>query len=893
MWRTLFDVRRGEHRRTAFMALYLFFVMVAYYILKPVSAAMFLHKLGAKELPYLYMLVAAIGGVVSYLYTKTAVRSSLAAAVTWSMGVAVLCLVALWRIIGMNVSWMLYAFNVWVSLFSIVLVSQGWMVAANVFDTREAKRLYGLLGLGAVMGSGVGSVITRHGVERSGAPNLVVVSALMVVLAYISFRLATQEKREEVAHAKGAKEQAEFSSRDVVKGMVRQRHLRVMIAIILVMFVVDETTDFQFNFMARARYHDRDSLAAFIATFYMYMSVVSFCLQFFVTGWLMRHLGVGATLKISPTSIALFSVGSAAVPGIGTSVATKFLESLNRYTINKTAMELLYLPLPADLRNRTKAFMDIFVDRTGRGLAGVLLAILVALGWGNPRAIAVLTIAACVLWFVLARRAQNEYLRTVKGRLERRRLDLESARVSVNDPEMLRLLEQTIETGRPRQICYALSLLTEVPEYDLTPALEKLVHNPAPEVRAKVFELAWFTGFDAVLDRALEELRTARKGEQNPALKPAVDCVLAFTGEAQARAREFLDHPNMLAGEAMLQSLKAYPEWVPEVVTAEWLAKAVHDPDAERRYLAAVAIGVLGEEGSIWLPKLLEDSDAHVTAAACRAAGDLRNRACVNAIVQKLVDPGLRGVAIQSLTAYGGSIVGFLGDVLRDESVSPTIRRQIPRILKQLPEQASVDVLLKLIAEQDLSVRLAVLKALSALREGAPHLRYGEIFVTEQILTEARHYYALYAALEPLRDQQASRTAAGLLHRSLEERLRQTLERLFRLLGLNYPPIEMHSAWLAVSHRRKEQFLAALEFLDTVLEPRLKRVVLPMLDSSEHITERGKDLFGVEVRDAAAAVRDLVGSHDPWLKECAMAAAAEQQVVNGATAGSRAAPQRR
>ena len=39
MWRSLFDVRRGEYRRTAFMSLYLFFVMVAYYILKPVSAA--------------------------------------------------------------------------------------------------------------------------------------------------------------------------------------------------------------------------------------------------------------------------------------------------------------------------------------------------------------------------------------------------------------------------------------------------------------------------------------------------------------------------------------------------------------------------------------------------------------------------------------------------------------------------------------------------------------------------------------------------------------------------------------------------------------------------------------------------------------------------------------
>src|SRR5206468_7587253 len=120
----------------------------------------------------------------------------------------------------------------------------------------------------------------------------------------------------------------------------------------------------------------------------------------------------------------------------------------------------------------------------------------------------------------------------------------------------------------------------------------------------------------------------------------------------------------------------------------------------------------------------------------------------VNAIVQKLADAALRGVAIQSLIAYGGSIIGFLGDVLGDESVEPAIRRQIPRILKQLPEQPGVAVLLKSIADSDLSVRLATLKALSAMRETAPQLNYGDIFVTEQILLEARHYYSLYAALE-------------------------------------------------------------------------------------------------------------------------------------------------
>jgi AAA family ATP:ADP antiporter len=428
-----------------------------------------------------------------------------------------------------------------------------------------------------------------------------------------------------------------------------------------------------------------------------------------------------------------------------------------------------------------------------------------------------------------------------------------------------------------------MTMLAEAADYDMAPALQRLVSHPAPAVRAKVFEMAGFTGLDEMLEPAVEELRTARRGEQNPALKPAIDCVLSFSAEPVERALEFLNHPNAQAGEAVLQALRAYPEWKDAIISSEWLSKVVHDKDHERRYLAAVAVGVLGEDGAIWLPKLMDDPDLSVVGAACTSAGQLRNRACVGALVEHLADARLRGVAIQALIAYGGSIVGFLGDMLMDDSVSPLVRRQIPRVLKNLQHQSSVDVLVKAISQHDLSVRLAVLKALTVMRERAPALQYGDIFVTEQILSEAKHYYALYAALESFRDRQSERSAAGLLHRSIEERLKQTLERLFRLMGLRYPPMEMHSAWLAVTTRRREQFLAALEFLDTVLEPRLKRVVLPMLDSTEHVVQRGRDLFGLEVSDAESAVRDLLKSGDPWLKECAIAAAAERKMRNAVT----------
>jgi AAA family ATP:ADP antiporter len=136
----------------------------------------------------------------------------------------------------------------------------------------------------------------------------------------------------------------------------------------------------------------------------------------------------------------------------------------------------------------------------------------------------------------------------------------------------------------------------------------------------------------------------------------------------------------------------------------------------------------------------------------------------------------------------------------------------------------------------------------------------------------------LNAALAPFRNGAPGGPggkAARLLARTIEDRLRRTLERLFRLLGLRYPPKEIYSAYLAVSHHRAEDAAAAMEFLDNVLERNLKRILIPLLDAPEHVADRGRELFGLEARTAEEAIRDLIRSHDPWLVACAMAAAAE------------------
>ena len=164
------------------------------------------------------------------------------------------------------------------------------------------------------------------------------------------------------------------------------------------------------------------------------------------------------------------------------------------------------------------------------------------------------------------------------------------------------------------------------------------------------------------------------------------------------------------------------------------------------------------------------------------------------------------------------------------------------------------------------------------MRETHPKLLYGKDSVVQHILGEARYYYELNAALAPLKDKPET-PSARLLTKTIEERLRSTIERLFRLLGLRYPPAEIYAAYLAVNRHKGEDYTAAIEFLDNVLERELKRVLLPLLDEDARITQTGRELFNIQPKDERTALRELMRSGDSWLVSCAIATAAEWKMI--------------
>ena len=264
------------------------------------------------------------------------------------------------------------------------------------------------------------------------------------------------------------------------------------------------------------------------------------------------------------------------------------------------------MPLPLEVRNRIKAFVDIFMDRAARGIAGLLLLLFVKMSIG-VRGIALVTFAMAVPWVFLTVRAQHEYNRTIRRRLEARRLDLDGARIQVQDADTVHLLETTAAGGNPRQAAYAISLLADAPGYDATSLLGRL----------------------AVITRSEKGCLVVSREETDAVPASPIERVVDATGAGDLFAAGFLvglsrgadnrtaARLGALAAAEVIQHLGARPEApLKALAIRQWIRRM--RSGSKRRALAARVAGAAGQ--GFGAGAALEDDDD------CRRRRGVRGR---------------------------------------------------------------------------------------------------------------------------------------------------------------------------------------------------------------------------------------------------------------------------
>ena len=168
--RKLVDLREGEGARAAFMIGYIYLIIFSYLILKPMTRSLFVKNLGPEQLPFAYMLVALVVGIVAVLYARLAAKIRLDRLINGTTIFLMSNLLLFWWLLtaGIKSPFLYFGLWIWASIYGVLTVSQFWLLANYVFNPREAKRIFPLLAAAAIAGGISGGYFTRAVVKQIG-----------------------------------------------------------------------------------------------------------------------------------------------------------------------------------------------------------------------------------------------------------------------------------------------------------------------------------------------------------------------------------------------------------------------------------------------------------------------------------------------------------------------------------------------------------------------------------------------------------------------------------------------------------------------------------------------------------------------------------------------------
>jgi len=195
-FRKLFDIREGEESRAGLMFIYIFLNISTLLIIKPVSYSLFLSRFGVAQLPFAFILVSISAVVISVLYSRTLKKENLNIVIEKTLRLLVLSLLIFWILLYFEIEreLTLYIFFIWVAIFAVVSTSQFWILANIVFNVREAKRLFGFIGGGAIAGGIFGGYLTKLLAPNIGSENLIFICIGFLALCIPVTRIVWKEK---------------------------------------------------------------------------------------------------------------------------------------------------------------------------------------------------------------------------------------------------------------------------------------------------------------------------------------------------------------------------------------------------------------------------------------------------------------------------------------------------------------------------------------------------------------------------------------------------------------------------------------------------------------------------------------------------------------------------
>ncbi len=292
-------------------------------------------------------------------------------------------------------------FYVWLSVFSLFHLSVFWSFMSDLFNKEQAPRLFGFIATGASAGAIVGPLLAAQMVEQIGTGNMMLVSAALLLIPIPLIFLLEKLKRTTLGNedvrvdlsAQQAMGRNPFAGFSI---FLKSPYL-IGIGLFIILYVAIGSFVY-FELKNLLEVFTRDERTQIWAYIDLAVNTLAILTAMFVTSRISTRFGMATTLALIPALMAIGMLVIALSPVVAVVAGLQVARRAGNYAITRPGREMLFTVVDRETRFKAKPVIDIVLYRGGdmvTAWAFTLLTSVAGLGLG---AVAAIGAAIAAIW---------------------------------------------------------------------------------------------------------------------------------------------------------------------------------------------------------------------------------------------------------------------------------------------------------------------------------------------------------------------------------------------------------------------------------------------------------------------------------------------------------------
>lgn len=407
-----------QEQKAVFLSFtFVFLLMTAYFILRPVRNAMAsdwtdpeLSLLWTGTFAFSLLAVTAYGGIIPRVKFKHLVPGVY---VFFTLSFFAFYFAA--QLAG-NREWLNAAFYIWVSVFALFHVSVFWSFMADIYNRRQAPRLFAFIAAGSSLGAIAGPTLTIVLAEFVGTYELLLVAAVMLLLPIPLIAVLNRLKVTELGNAEVEADlsRQQEMGRNPFAGFTLFFSNSFLFGIGLFIFLYVSMGAFvYFGLKNLMEPYDEATRGQMWALIDLSVNTLSIVTALFVTGRIAPRLGLAKTLALVPAGLVIGFLTVAAAPILAVVIGLEIARRAGNYAITRPGREMLFTVVDREMRFKAKPVIDIVIYRGGDAVWGwVFTGLTTVVGLGMT-GVAVVGAGIAAAWTAVAIFLGRKYDRAI------------------------------------------------------------------------------------------------------------------------------------------------------------------------------------------------------------------------------------------------------------------------------------------------------------------------------------------------------------------------------------------------------------------------------------------------------------------------------------------------